>query len=474
MKECENPIEFFSEFITCETIRLTNNLPDIEQILSIIVDPQIIHFKIINTMEGQSCEGQKLTGKKVVMELLIKQKILYVSNLPEQSLHIVENDFYQSAYLVIPCKIEGMDVEILHEHKRLDPSITIENISTRKLNNRCIFKSITLLVQLKYIPTYELCYAVHQDYFYSNLFICYENGSHEYKLTSYDHSKVINPQWSPSGCFISFISNHSGKYLLYIFDIKTESIRKLCVPDKIKCITSFCWTPDSKNIIFSGIINSNINKELFFINVDNLKCNQLTNGNSLMKSYKPKSSPKESKIAFLRSIYDKTHLYITDFNGTDFKQVTFLGNIKDFDWSKDGEYITYICNTDDTSYDICIINLNTLETSTIVHYTYLGEKKKICFSPDNKSIAFIGSDYLTEDIFIYDLQKKAVTNITNNECNTKISDFAWKIDSSKIYYSKCLFNHCNICSVVLDTQNKYELTNSTASYIELNYRPKVV
>jgi hypothetical protein len=64
-----SPLKFFSQFTTSEIISLNNSLPDIAEIVSIIVEPEIISCKIINTMKGYSCEGQKLTGKKIAIEL---------------------------------------------------------------------------------------------------------------------------------------------------------------------------------------------------------------------------------------------------------------------------------------------------------------------------------------------------------------------------------------------------------------------
>lgn len=469
-------LNFFSQFTTSEIINLSNNLPDIDQIVSIIVEPQIISCKIINTMKGYSCEGQKLTGKKVAIELVLNEKILYAANMPEQSLHIIENKFYQSAYIVIPHEIEGTDVEALYYNKKFKPFINIESVSGRKLNNRCIHKNINLFVYMKYIPTYELCYTIHNNCSYSNIYAAYEDGSNNYKLTFNNSTKIIKPQWSPCGNFIAFLQNDGDNYMLYIVNIRSRLIKKINVTDNIKYITSFSWAPDSRKIIFSAlaIINSTNVKELFYVDINTFDCKQLTDGKGITKSYKPMCSPDGKNIAFLHSSNERVYLCVKDFHGMNFNQLTFLGDVKDFDWSQKSNYIIYLCSTNTGSYNICTINLDTLKSEDLFTCKYIGMKKKIRFSPDNKFIAYIGSNYTTEDIFIYDMQNKTTTNLTNNDYNTKISDFVWKIDSTKIYFSENTYGYYNICSISLNNKIKHKLNTNIASDIELSYRNKVI
>lgn len=480
-KKCSNisplPLKFFSQFTTSEIISLNNNLPDIDQIVSIIVEPQIISCKIINTMKGCSCEGQKLTGKKVAIELVLNEKILYAANMPEQSLHIIENKFYQSAYIVIPPKIEGTNIESLYYNKKLKPFINIEPVSGRKLNNRCIHKSINLFIYMKYIPTYELCYTIHNNCSYSNIYAAYEDGSNPCKLTFNNSTKIIKPQWSPCGNFIAFLQNDCDNYMLYIVNIRNRLIKKINVPDNIKYITSFSWAPDSRKIIFSAlaVINSTNVKELFCVDINTFHCKQLTDGKGVTKSYKPMCSPNGENIAFLHSSNERVYLCVKDFHdGMNFNQLTFSGDVKDFDWSEKSNCIVYLCSPNTDSYKICNINLDTLKSEDLFTCKYIGTKKKVRFSPDNKFIAYIGSNYTTEDIFLYDMQNKTTTNLTNNDYNTKISDFVWKIDSTKIYFSQNTYGYYNIFSISLNNKVKDKLNANIASNIELSYRSKVI
>lgn len=138
-------------------------------------------MKAINTIKGRSREGQNLSGKKIIVELKIKQKILYAADLICRSIHGVEKEYYQSVYVVVPERIEGTDIEALLRNKLLQPKITVEDVFARKMDERKIFKSIVLFLEFVYIPSHEICCSYQHSSSGSNLFVAYENGRQDRK-----------------------------------------------------------------------------------------------------------------------------------------------------------------------------------------------------------------------------------------------------------------------------------------------------
>lgn len=64
----------YFEWVSCsDEMGVPENMPDIGQVLSMIVDPEIISIRIINTAKGISAEGHSLSGKKAAVELKLKQ-----------------------------------------------------------------------------------------------------------------------------------------------------------------------------------------------------------------------------------------------------------------------------------------------------------------------------------------------------------------------------------------------------------------
>lgn len=468
-------IRYFTQFVISEVAEVPNIKPDIEQVISVIVEPEIISKKVINTPKGISCEGQRLSGKKIVVELKIKQKILYVANVKEQSVHGFENEFYQSTYVVIPKFIEGTDVEVLLKNNLLQPVLKVEDVYFKQIDNRKIFKNITLLLEFNYVPTYEICYSEHNNCTSSNLWFIYENGKNPCQVTFNEDRKCVKPIWSPNGKNIAFLLEQDSKekYMLSYLDFKKLKQNQLTYPHEFDSVTSFSWTSDSSKIAFSGIRNNC--KDIFMIDIEKLEIKQLTNGKGLLKNYKPKCSKNGNEIAYLKSINNITNIWVMDLNGYNNIQVTKCGYIKDFEWLDDNN-IVYVWGKSTTSNLLFIVNTKNLEVSEIKIPNYLCIKKCLKVSPNKKYIAFIGTKYdkiNEDDIYVYDIKNKTLINLTEYRNLIDIRDIEWKIDSTKIYYVTNEELFYNIYSISLIDFCKKQLTNITASNIELSYRPMV-
>ncbi|MGL5415746.1 MAG: hypothetical protein ACRDDY_16395 [Clostridium sp.] len=112
--------------------------PDIEQIDKVWIDSTIIDYDIVKTPIGESLEGQRLTGNKVLVCGKINLKFQYTANEETQSVHTVHNCYPFCAYVVLDSDI--------NTRSRIYPSILIEDVLAEQTDLRCIYTNTTLLV----------------------------------------------------------------------------------------------------------------------------------------------------------------------------------------------------------------------------------------------------------------------------------------------------------------------------------------
>lgn len=122
-----------------EILPLPDCYPEIENIERIYVKVGIESTKIINTPtpSATNVEGDMLTGKKLIVDGVICQTVVYTANTCEQSLHSINFKYPFCAAIVLDTTDEATDYCI---------QSCIENVYARKINDRTIFKSVTLFL----------------------------------------------------------------------------------------------------------------------------------------------------------------------------------------------------------------------------------------------------------------------------------------------------------------------------------------
>jgi len=462
-------IRYFKQYSFEETVTIPEQKPDIEDIVSTMVEPEIVSTRIINTPKGKSFEGQKLTGKKVSIEIKLKQKITYVADKSTQSVHAVHNETYHSTFIVIPNLIEGCSPEVLLKNNLLKPKVLIEDIQGRKVDERHIFKNITIFIEVCLPPNYLVCYSQNCNCHESYLYIDYEDCEHKKEVIHFDNCKISDPQWSPDGQKIGFIRYDKNSSTLCISHIRSLMTEEVTDSHVFKYVTGFNWSKDSENIVFTAYIRNK--KEIFVLNVDSCQWRQLTFSQNNSYNFKAKYSLDGEKIAYLRALDNYTNLFIMKKNGLGTKQLTRYENIRDYEWLNENEII-YICYDIDNGYKIIILNLQNYDEIELPNADL--DIRKIKISPDRKYVGFIGSDFDIDNIYTYNLDSYEFRNITDYHHEISISDFDWKNNSEQIYFSCDELGCYNIYSVYIYDEEITQLSNSDASNINISYRPKII
>ncbi|MGL5692796.1 MAG: DUF3794 domain-containing protein, partial [Peptostreptococcaceae bacterium] len=118
--------------------------PDIETISSVyscvdIISQRVVKTPVLANPTLTNWEGTLLTGKKLIIEGILKQKVVYTAAVDEQSMH--------SAHFAIPFSVfiivDG-DTSLSQQFK-LDTCI--EDIFTCRLSERSVFKNTTIFIK---------------------------------------------------------------------------------------------------------------------------------------------------------------------------------------------------------------------------------------------------------------------------------------------------------------------------------------
>ncbi|NSW91785.1 MAG: DUF3794 domain-containing protein [Firmicutes bacterium] len=133
----------FTEMSVMENLKIPDLKPEAEQILKVIAEVNVLSKRIVETPIGKSSSGLISTGAKLIVELNIREKIVYIANEPSQPVHAFENEKIVSSYIVLP-KISLPLTPGLPDIIAVEAFI--EDIFVKLTDKRDIFKNITIFL----------------------------------------------------------------------------------------------------------------------------------------------------------------------------------------------------------------------------------------------------------------------------------------------------------------------------------------
>jgi hypothetical protein len=147
----DNPI-YFTQLSIPELVYIPDEKPDMEQLLSVMVDAKVVSVRAVDTCIAYSYEGQNLSGQKLIVELKLSQKVKYVADEPTQSIHAAHFEkSVNSIFIVVPCQMNGVATKLLLEHNNIIVTPYIEDVYAQMRNKRSLFKNITVLIDVNFI-----------------------------------------------------------------------------------------------------------------------------------------------------------------------------------------------------------------------------------------------------------------------------------------------------------------------------------
>lgn len=138
-----------------ETLCVPPQKPDIEEINSVNIAVNILRKEVVKTpIAAENLEGKTLTGRKLIVEGQLCQKVVYTACDEVQSVHSAHFYVPFSAYIVVPKSVlfNGDEIDSLDINYQVNACV--EDLSIKQLDERCFLKNVTLL--LSAVPT-QLC-----------------------------------------------------------------------------------------------------------------------------------------------------------------------------------------------------------------------------------------------------------------------------------------------------------------------------
>lgn len=138
----------WTQFFVPEVLCIPEEKPDIEELMSVSARVQIISQRVIRTPTGlvagvatpvENQEGTILTGRKLIIEGILRQKIMYTACNAEQSVHTAHFDVPFSAFIVLE-----VDTPL---NSRFKIDTCIEDIFVSRVTDRQIFKNVTIFIK---------------------------------------------------------------------------------------------------------------------------------------------------------------------------------------------------------------------------------------------------------------------------------------------------------------------------------------
>lgn len=152
---CAQDIDKWTEFYLPEIVDIPVQKPDMEGIIEIhscieIISQRVIKTPVVNGYTGSdgnfiqgedipNAECTHLTGRKLVIEGLLKQKVIYTAAVEAQSVHSASFCIPFSTFIIID------EDTALTQKFRITPYI--EDIFACRLSERSVFKNTTIFIK---------------------------------------------------------------------------------------------------------------------------------------------------------------------------------------------------------------------------------------------------------------------------------------------------------------------------------------
>lgn len=121
-------IKYFKEELIDIVVHKNDDGKDIHNIISVSVDCDINSMKIVNTKSSTSNEGQRLSGKKLLIDVSLNYRIKYTANTKEKYIYILKGSTTKIMYIVVPKGKGDVKIDDLIRRKKITVEPIVEDI----------------------------------------------------------------------------------------------------------------------------------------------------------------------------------------------------------------------------------------------------------------------------------------------------------------------------------------------------------
>lgn len=146
--------EEWTQIFIPEILCIPSQKPNVEQILTIKSRVDIISQRVIATPKAidptgptliENYEGTTLTGRKLIIEGILRQKVIYTAAVEKQSIHSAHFDVPFSAFIVLEPDADPPAPPRIVNRYKIEPFI--EDIFICRVSSRQIFKNVTIFIK---------------------------------------------------------------------------------------------------------------------------------------------------------------------------------------------------------------------------------------------------------------------------------------------------------------------------------------
>ena len=228
----------------------------------------------------------------------------------------------------------------------------------------------------------EIAYFSEKNFYFVDMYLAdVATGKVKHRLlkssysSNYETFRFINSSgsWSPDGKFIAVAAKRGPRDEILVIDVKrNKEARRIRV--KLNGVTTPAWSPDGKQLVFTGY-DGGIS-DLFLVNADGSNLRRLTNDK--YADLQPVWSPDGSTIAFATDRGPETSF-----------QTLKFGNMRI------------------ATYDVASGRIDELPGME------LGKNVSPQWSPEGQEIAFVSDRDGVSNVFLYDLRDRRVYQLTD-------------------------------------------------------------
>lgn len=255
-----------------------------------------------------------------------------------------------------------------------------------------------------------------------DLYMMDVNGKDLRNLTNHP-SDELDPAWSPNGRFLAYVSNQDGNFDIYLMDVRTQEHRQLTnFPGEA---SDLAWSPDGQRITYAHGAVERLDFDIYSINSNGDKLRRLTN---LGLDYGPAWSPDGEWLAFysVNLLERKASIYIGTHDGKNLREIT-NSSARGPTWSPDGRQIAF-----PLSHGIGISHITVIDVD--INDKNQGERHQLsdnpgfnkfpAWSPDGEWIAYVSKvDSAIVDLYVINLVTEKQRKLTGDLSN--VSGLAW-------------------------------------------------
>jgi Tol biopolymer transport system component len=280
------------------------------------------------------------------------------------------------------------------------------------------------------------------------------------------NASARNPQWSPDGSKIAFLSPSQTGLGLYVMNWDGGGLRLLypVVADGV-----FAWSPDGRQIAFVCAPKAHL--DVCAVNLETAASESLTDG---LAAYSPAWSPDGSRIAFTASVDNQYGIYTVRTDNRNLRSVFSASQTSFFSpiWSPDGRQIVLGGSRSCPSCGFSIYTVND-DGSHFLQLSGDGAADVPIWSPDGSMIAFSGYGNASREIYTVSADGTRLDNLTHSDTQDDVFP-QWSPDGRQIAFISAPIRHSSstlIYVINADGSGIHPVNQVPAFYISLAWRP---